>query len=79
MLLVQTEESFIQLPTGFYFYTYCHIYACIAQLLYTSSCHQRVGVQATYHHASHTFADNQVSTGGRLTIMRAGLKRYIQG
>ena len=69
---VQVAAFLLQYPHG-------DLYSGVAQLLNAAPLHFGKGVDASADHALHALADDEVGAGRSLAVVRARLKRDIDG
>ena len=76
---MEGEEAAVQFAALVFEHAYFHFDASLLQLTDASTLHLSKLVDTAHHHASHTFLDNKVGTGGRLAVVRAGFQAHIDG
>ena len=78
MLAVEGKETAVEPPTFPFEHADRHINACLSQLLHASSLHFRIGIDTAHHHTTHLFADNQIGTRWRFSMMRTRFQTHIE-
>jgi hypothetical protein len=76
---MECEETAIQGLAFFLEYTHFDLDASLSKLADASTLNFCEFIDATYHHATYTFLNNQVSTRRRFAIMRTRLERNVDG
>ena len=77
-MLMKGEETAVQLAAVGLEHAHPHVDTGVAQLPNAPALHLRKGIDATHDDARHTLAEDEVGTGRRLALMRAGLETHVE-